>query len=91
MSTTPNKQVTPKKIQVFVGKELKAESNIHEEVIPEIHKLKDENIPEIKVVNHYHKVTLLYSKNDHEKNYKITEVEYVAPSKPSADGAVVKK
>ena len=28
-----------KKIQVFVGAELKAESNIHEEVIPTIHKL----------------------------------------------------
>jgi len=91
MSTTPKQQAKPKKIQVFVGTELKAESNIHEEVIPAIHQLKDENIPEIKVVNHYHKVTLLYSKSIHEKNYKITESDYVAPSKPSADDVTVEK
>ena len=70
-----------KKIQVFVGTELKAESNIHEEVIPTIHKLQDENVPEITVVNHYHKVTHVYSKGRYDKNYRIIGAEYAAPSK----------
>ena len=70
-----------KKIQVFVGTELKAESNIHEEVIPTIHKLQDENVPEFTVVNHDAKVTHVYSKGRYDKNYRITGTDYVAPSK----------
>ena len=76
-----------KKIQVFVGTELKAESNIHEEVIPTIHKLQDENVPEITVVNHYHKVTHVYTKGRYDKNYRITGTEYVAPSKAVSEEA----
>ena len=76
-----------KKIQVFVGTELKAESNIHEEVIPTIHKLQDENVPEITVVNHYHKVTHVYSKGRYDKNYRITGTDYVAPSKAVSEEA----
>ena len=76
-----------KKIQVFVGAELKAESNIHEEVIPTIHKLQDENVPEITVVNHYHKVTHVYTKGRYDKNYRITGTEYVAPSKAVSEEA----
>ena len=70
-----------KKIQVFVGTELKAESNIHEEVIPTIHKLQDENVPEFTVVNHDAKVTHVYSKGRYDKNYRIIGAEYAAPSK----------
>lgn len=84
-------KVTPpakaKKIQVFVGTELKAESNIHEEVIPTIHKLQDENVPEITVVNHYHKVTHVYSKGRYDQNYRITGTDYVAPSKAVSEEA----
>jgi hypothetical protein len=76
-----------KKIQVFVGTELKTESNIHEEVIPTIHKLQDENVPEITVVNHYHKVTHVYTKGRYDKNYRITGTEYVAPSKAVSEEA----
>ena len=76
-----------KKIQVFVGTELKAESNIHEEVIPTIHKLQDENVPEITVVNHDAKVTHVYSKGRYDKNYRIIGTDYVAPSKAVSEEA----
>ena len=76
-----------KKIQVFVGTELKAESNIYEEVIPTIHKLQDENVPEFTVVNHDAKVTHVYSKGRYDKNYRITGTEYVTPSKAVSEEA----
>lgn len=82
--TTPAKA---KKFQVFVGTELKAESNIYEEVIPTIHKLQDENVLEITVVNHYHKVTHVYKKDRYDQNYRITGTEYVAPSKAVSEEA----
>lgn len=81
MTQKVEKPAKAKKIQVFVGTELKAESNIHEEVIPTIHKLQDENVPEITVVNHYYKVTHVFLKGRYDKNYKIKGIEYVAPSK----------
>lgn len=82
--TTPAKA---KKFQVFVGEELKAESNIYEEVVPTLQTLQCENLPEIKVVNHHYKVTHLYTKGRYDKNYRITGTEYVAPSKAVTEEA----
>lgn len=70
-----------KKHQVFVGAELKAESNNYEDVIPKIHELQNDNVAEIKVVNNIYKVTRLYIKGRYDKNYRIVDTEYVAPSK----------
>lgn len=74
-----------KKFQVFVGTELKAESNIYEEIIPKLHELQDQNVPEIKLVNHFHKVSMLYIKGRYDKNYRIIDSEYVAPSKATSE------
>jgi hypothetical protein len=67
-----------KKIQVFVGTELKTESNVHEDVIPTLHELKTANVPEIKVVNHHYKVTHLHKKGRYDKNYRVVEGIYEA-------------
>ena len=79
------KEVTPtakaKKFQVFVGTELKAESNNHEEALKEVSELQKANVSEIKLVNHVAKVTHVYSKGRYDKNYRITGADYVAPSK----------
>ena len=84
-------KVTPpakaKKIQVFVGAELKAESNITEGVASTISTLQKENVPEFTVVNHDAKVTHVYSKGRYEKNYRIIGTEYVAPSKAVSEEA----
>lgn len=82
--TTPAKA---KKFQVFVGAELKVESNIYEDVIATINQLKYENVPEIKIVNHHFKVTHLHSKGRYDNNYRITGAEYVAPSKIVSEAA----
>ena len=74
---TPSKA---KKHQVFVGEELKAESNVYEEVIPALQELKKENVAEIKVVNHVSKVVQLYQKGRYDKNYRIVSGEYATPS-----------
>lgn len=87
MTQKVEKPAKAKKIQVFVGEELKTESNIYEDVIPTIHQLKDENVPEIKIVNHHHKVTHLHTKGRYDKNYRITGAEYVAPSKAVTEEA----
>lgn len=71
----------PKKIQVFVGEDLKAESNVYEEVVPKLQELQKENVNEIKVVNHHYKVSHLYIKGRYDKNYRIIGTDYVAPSK----------
>lgn len=76
--TTPAKA---KKFQVFVGTELKAESNNHEEALEKVSELQKENHSEIQLVNHVAKVTHVYSKGRYDKNYRITGTEYVAPSK----------
>ena len=84
-------KVTPpakaKKIQVFVGTELKAESNITEGVASTISTLQKENVPEFTVVNHDLKVTHVYSKGRYDQNYRITGTEYVAPSKAVSEEA----
>ena len=84
-------KVTPpakaKKIQVFVGTELKAESNITEGVTSTISTLQKENVPEFTVVNHDLKVTHVYSKGRYDKNYRITGTDYVAPSKAVSEEA----
>ena len=76
-----------KKIQVFVGTELKAESNITEGVASTISTLQKENVPEFTVVNHDLKVTHVYSKGRYDKNYRITGTDYVAPSKAVSEEA----
>lgn len=70
-----------KKHQVFVGAELKTESNIYEEVIPTLQQLQSENLPQIIVVNHHFKVTHVYSKGRYDKNYRVEAGTYEAPSK----------
>ena len=75
---TPSKA---KKHQVFVGEELKAESNVYEEVIPALQELQKENVAEIKVVDNVCKAVQIYRKGRYDKNYRITKGEYVAPSK----------
>lgn len=87
MTQKVEKPAKAKKIQVFAGTELKAESNVHEDLIPTINELKAADIPEIKVVNHHYKVALLYSKGRYDKNYRVHEAEYVAPSKPTTEEA----
>ena len=85
------KEVTPtakaKKFQVFVGTELKAESNNHEESLKEVSELQKANVSEIKLVNHVAKVTHVYTKGRYDKNYRITGTEYVAPSKAVSEEA----
>lgn len=76
--TTPAKA---KKFQVFVGTELKAESNDRLEALGLINDLRNENVPEIKFVNHTDKVSHLYKKDRYDKNYRVVGTEYVAPSK----------
>lgn len=70
-----------KKHQVFVGTELKAESNVYEEVVATLQELQKQNLPEIKVVNHHYKVTHLYKKDRYDKNYRVVAGIYDAPSK----------
>lgn len=70
-----------KKVQVFVGAELKTESNAYEDVGPTLVQLQIENVPEIKVVNHNLKLTHLYIKGRYDKNYRVVEGIYDAPSK----------
>lgn len=81
MTQNVEKQAKAKKFQVFVGTELKAESNNHEEALNEVSELQKENVAEIKLVNHVAKVSHLYTKGRYDKNYRITATEYVAPSK----------
>lgn len=76
-----------KKFQVFVGTELKAESNNHEEALEKVSELQKENLSEIQLVNHVAKVTHVYSKGRYDKNYRITGTEYVAPSKAVTEEA----
>lgn len=70
-----------KKFQLFVGTELKAESNFYQDALKELGDLQKINFAQIKFVNHEAKVTHLYSKGRYDKNYRITGAEYVAPSK----------
>ena len=81
MSKTQTQTAKAKKFQVFVGTELKAESNNHEEALNEVSELQKENVAEIKLVNHVAKVSHLYTKGRYDKNYRITGTDYVAPSK----------
>jgi hypothetical protein len=76
-----------KKFQVFVGTELKAESNNHEEALEKVSELQKENLSEIQLVNHVAKVTHVYSKGRYDKNYRITGTDYVAPSKAVTEEA----
>jgi len=87
MSKATPTTASAKKHQVFVGTELKAESNKYEDVIPKIHELQKENVAEIKVVNHIYKVTHLYVKGRYDKNYRITKGEYAVPSKAVTEEA----
>lgn len=81
MSKTIAQKAKAKNIQIFVGTELKAESNDRLEALEALAKLQDENIPEIKMVYHGAKVSHLYTKERYDKNYRIIGTEYVAPSK----------
>ncbi len=81
MSKAQTPQATAKKFQVFVGTELKAESNKHEEALNEVTALQKNNVAEIKLVNHVAKVSHLYTKGRYDKNYRVTSTDYVAPSK----------
>lgn len=81
MSKSVATQSKSKKHQVFVGEDLKVESNVYEEVIPTLQELQKQNIAEIKVVNHVYKVVQLYQKGRYDKNYRVVSGEYVAPSK----------
>ena len=87
MTQKVEKPAKAKKIQVFVGTELKAESNITEGVASTISTLKKENVPEFTVVNHDLKVTHVYSKGRYDQNYRITGTDYVAPSKAVSEEA----
>jgi len=69
------------KHQVFVGTELKKESNNPEETLHTVNELQKENVVEFQLVNHIAKVTHVYKKGRDEKNYRVTKGEYVAPSK----------
>lgn len=84
-------KVTPpakaKKFQVFVGTELKAESNNHEDALKEVSELQKANVSEIQLVNHVAKVTHVYIKGRYDKNYRIIGAEYVAPSKAVTEEA----
>jgi hypothetical protein len=85
------KEVTPtakaKKFQVFVGKELKSQSNVYEQILPTLRQLQNDNVPEIHVVNHHFKVTHLYTKGRYERNYRVLETTYEAPSKAVSEEA----
>lgn len=76
---------TAKKFQVFVGEELKAESNIHSDVLPTIIELQKENVPEFKVVYHQQKISELYFRDSNNKNYFVKNLDYVAPSQAVAE------
>ena len=80
-------KATAKKFQVFVGAELKAESNKHEEALTEVSELQKQNVAEIKLVNHVAKVSHLYSKGRYDKNYRITSTAYASPSKAVTEEA----
>jgi hypothetical protein len=76
-----------KKFQVFVGADLKIESNHRTEAVSHVGALQSENVPEIKLVNHEAQVTHLYIKGRYDKNYRITKGAY-APAvveKPQAE------
>lgn len=87
MTQKVEKPAKAKKIQVFAGTELKAESNVYEDLIPTINELKDADLPEIKVVNHHYRVAVLYSKGRYDKNYRVQGAQYVAPAKPATEEA----
>ena len=80
-----SKAVTTKakamKHQVFVGTELKLESNNPEETKQAVIELQKENVAEFQLVNHVEKITHVYKKGRYDKNYRIVDGEYVAPSK----------
>lgn len=79
------KNARAKKFQVFVGTELKAESNFQQDALKELGKLQKINYAEIKFVNHDAKISHLYKKDRYDKNYRVTGTEYVAPSKAVAE------
>lgn len=81
MTAIVAKKATAKKHQVFVGTELKKESNNPEETLQTVNELQKENVAEFQLVNHVAKVTHVYKKGRYEKNYRVTKGEYVAPSK----------
>jgi hypothetical protein len=81
MSKSQTPTAKAKKFQVFVGVELKAESNNHEEALTKVSELQKENVSEIKLVNHVAKVSHLYTKGRYDKNYRITGTDYATPSK----------
>lgn len=76
MSTTQKQTAKPKKFQVFVGKELQAENNIYANVMEKVHELQDQKIPEIKLVNHVHKIAYVFTKGNSEQNYRIVDTVY---------------
>jgi hypothetical protein len=81
------KTAKAKSIQIFVGTELKAESNDRLEALEKLAKLQNENFPEIKIVYHNAKVSHLYIKGRYDKNYKLKGTEYVSPSKAVSEEA----
>lgn len=87
MTQKVEKPAKAKSIQIFVGTELKAESNDRLEALEKLAKLQNENFPEIKMVYHNAKVSHLYIKGRYDKNYRIVGTEYVAPSKAVTEEA----
>lgn len=76
MGTTTPKQVKAKKVQVFVNNELTFETNKHEEALTKACELQTEKFPNIKLVNHDQKKTLLFTKGRYDKNYRVTSQPY---------------
>lgn len=79
MSNQNPKVEKPKKHQVFIGKELKAESNSLIEITAAIEKLQQSDHAEIKHVLHETKQVYLYQRAPHELNYRITNGTYIPP------------
>jgi hypothetical protein len=82
------KTAKAKKFQVFVGKELKAESNFQQDALKELGELQKVNYAEIKMVNHEAKISHLYKKGRYDKNYRVTATQYVAPSEAVCEEVV---
>ena len=80
MTQKAAKPARPKKFQVFVGKELQAENNIYAEAMLKVRELQDQNVPEIKLVNHVYKIVLVFTKGNSEQNYRIVDGEYDLPT-----------
>jgi hypothetical protein len=81
------KTAKAKKIQVFVGKQLLAETDSSSELKEVIFSLQQDGCTEFKVFYHVQKISHLYTKGRYDKNYRITGTEYVAPSKAVSEEA----